>query len=121
MADKGYTQSLLSSLPTDQRTVLVRVFDYVLGNLRFGVRDNQDRAENFQLYRFDAVTSSVANTEFSISHGMAQAPYLLMPILPLDSSGGQIVRLKVTRAADSQRVYLSSADTGVSISVMVET
>lgn len=121
MADKGYTQSLLSSLPTDQRTVLVRVFDYILGNLRFGVRDNQERAENFQLYRFDAVTSSVANTEFEIAHGMAQAPYLLMPILPVDSSGGQMVRLKVTRAADSQRIYLSSADTGASISVMVET
>ena len=120
MAVKGYLGSLLNGLPSDLRKVLVPAFEYIADSWRFGLRDDQDRAENAQGYRFDALTNSTANQEFSISHGMGSAPYLVIPSLPLDSSGGSIVTLRVTRPADANRIYLSSPSTRASISLYVE-
>lgn len=120
MASKGYTETLLNSLPDAVKNAITQAFRYVLDNLAIGLPDSGKRATNFRWYRFDAVTSSVANTEFSIHHGQGSLPLLCFPVAFLDSSGGQMVRVKVTRAADAQRIYLSSPDTGASLSVMVE-
>ena len=120
MASKGFVSALLNTLDAPLKRVLAPVFEHVLDNLRFGLRGDTERAENFQLYRFDATTNSTANQEFSITHGLGQSPYLLLQVLPLDSSGGQLVPLKVTRAADNNRIYLASASTAAAISVAVE-
>lgn len=120
MASKGYIDSLLNALPEGVKGPVTQAFRHVLDNLSIGLPDDMKRATNFRWYRFDSVTSSVANTEFSIHHGMGTIPLLCWPILPLDSSGGQVVRINVTRPADAQRVYLSSPDTGASLTLLIE-
>ena len=120
MASKGYIESLLNALPDDVKTPVTQAFRHVMDNLSLGLPDPAKRATNFRWYRFDATTSSVANTEFSIHHGQGSLPLVCWPVMFLDSSGGQVVRLKVTKPADAQRIYLSSPDTSASISMLAE-
>lgn len=120
MASKGYVETLLNALPDPVKGPVTQAFRHVLDNLSIGLPDAGRRATNFRWYRFDVVTSSVANTEVSIHHGQGSIPLVCWPVLPLDSSGGQVVRMKVTRPADAQRIYLSSPDTGASVSLLVE-
>lgn len=111
---------MLGGLPPDIKKVLTEAFRYVLPNGRFGPVSHQTKVENFQAYYVQGVTSSVAGTEFSIVHGLGRAPYLALPVIPLDLVDAQLVGLSVTRVADSQRVYLASASTNVTIALYVE-
>ena len=120
MASKGYTESLLNTLPDTVKKPIMLAFRHILDNLSIGGIGDMERATNFRWYRFDTTTSSVANTEFTIHHGQGAIPLVCWPILPLGSSGGQMVRLKATRAADAQRVYLSSPDTSAALSMLIE-
>lgn len=121
MADKGYVNSLLNRLDSKIKQTLVFAFEHVMDNLKYGGIAHQEKALNFRFYRLDGVTSSVANQEFSIAHGLGTTPLAVVgQYLPLDSSGVEMVRLKVTRAADGGRLYLSSPDTGAAFTVMVE-
>lgn len=120
MAVKGYVGQLLNSLPSDIRKVLLAVFDYTSDNWRFGLRDNETRAENAQGYRFDGTTNSTAGDEFTIAHNLGSAPYLILPILPLDSSGGTLVPITVSRPADATRMYLKSSLASKAVSFYVE-
>lgn len=120
MSSKGYVESLLNALPDGTKNPVVQAFRHVLDNGAIGLPDDTKRATNFRWYRFDTVTSSIANTEFSIHHGQGAVPLVCWPVLFLDSSGGQVVRLRVTRPADVQRMYFSSPDTGAVISILAE-
>jgi hypothetical protein len=120
MANPGAIQTYLGGLDSTIRKVLINVFDYVLPNLRWGRAVHQSRAENLQAYFLEGTTHSVANTEFSIAHGLASAPYLLIPVLPLDAEGAKLVPLEVSRAADASRVYLKSSETDAPIVILVE-
>ena len=120
MATPGYIESLVGNREAPLRAALVRVFDYVLRNLRFGPVTNQARTENFQAYYFTATTPATANQEFSVSHGLGRVPYVLIPVLSLDSIKQAIVPLQVSRAADANRLYLKSTSTGAAIAIMVE-
>lgn len=111
---------MLNALPDGVKTPVTQAFRYVLDNLSVGLPDAGKRATNLRWYRFDAITSSVANTEFSIHHGQGNIPLACWPVLFLDSSGGQVMRLRVTRPADAQRIYLSSPDTSASVSILTE-
>ena len=119
MASKGYIDQLLNRLPSEERRPLIAAFQYVLDNLRLGLRSDRTRAENLQGYRYDVTTSSVAGTEFSFAHGLGAAPYLIVPVLPLEV-GAQVVPITVSRAPDAERVYLTSTSTSASISVYLE-
>ena len=92
----------------------------MLSNLRVGLRGTETRSENLQLYRFDGTTHATANTEFSIAHGLGEAPTGLMPYLDLTVAGSVMPVLSVTRAAHAARIYLSSPSTNVATSVAVE-
>lgn len=121
MANKGYVQSLLNRIKdADTKQSVTEAFEYVLDNLRVGGVGDLERAENFQWYVFDTTTSSVANQEFSIEHGLNQAPNRCTQWLDLTSSGNQVVRLRTPRPADARRIYLSSPDTGAPIQVLAE-
>ena len=120
MAQASYVNQLLASFPTDQRKALQLAFEYVLTNLRLGQPDPASRAENLQLYYFDGVTAATPNTEFSIVHGMAVAPYNMIQVLPLRIVGAQIVPLRVTRAADKNRIYLASSVASAAFMVALE-
>jgi len=119
VADIGSVESEFGALPTDHRRALVAAFRYVLRNLSFGAVEHQTPATNFQAYYLTGTTSSNANTEFSIAHGLNSAPHVLLPVLDLSAVGGQLVPLTVSRAADDKRVYLKSSSTSAAIAVLV--
>jgi hypothetical protein len=120
MARTSYITALLAGMPTDQKKALKGAFDYVLDNLRLGRPEHKQRAENGQQYYFEAITAPVADQEFTIPHGLAAAPYILIPVLALDAPGSELVPLAVTREADAERIYLSSPIANAVIRVMVE-
>ena len=120
MANIGYVRSLLGGLATQERRTFGDVFDYVLNNLRIGLPGHQKRAENLQLVQLNATTPGTAGEEFSIAHGIGAAPRVLFPCLDLHTVGAQLIPLQVSRAADENRVYFTSASTGATITVFVE-
>lgn len=109
-------------MPQELRPIFKRIFTALLKDLRFGhpTGDVPDPLLNFGGGFFHATTDATANTEFSIPHGFGRVPYLLYPVLPLDVVNAQIVPLKVTRAADDKRIYLSSSAESAAVTVAVE-
>lgn len=122
MADLGYVLSSLNALPVEQRPVWTRIFRSILRDLRFGhpSGDTNDPAENFGAAFLTGTTASTPGDEFVLMHGFGRAPYLLIPVLPLDTVGRTLVPLTVTRAADSSRVYLSSTEADTEFTCLVE-
>lgn len=111
---------MLNSLEEGVKRILNPTFEYVLDNMRFGYPEPGTRAENFSIFWFTATTSSVANTEFSIEHGLNVIPVSIHQSLPGDVVGASLVNLTTTRAADGRRVYLSSPSTSAVIYVGLE-
>lgn len=120
MADSSYVKSLVGGLSNEIKLAMSNVFTYVLSNLRVGAVAHQTRATNFQMYWMTSTTPATANQEFSIAHGLGRTPYTAFPVLPLDAVGAQIVPLQVSKAADSQRIYLKSTSTSAAIALLVE-
>ena len=120
MALPGYVETLLGGMEAGLRRSLRLIFDYVLANLTFGPPDDQTRARNFQCYYYTTTTPAVAETEFTIAHGLGTTPYLLLPVLNLQTVGAKVVPLTVTRAPDATRVYLSSTVASAPICVLME-
>lgn len=120
MATPGYIESLVGNLEAPLRAALVRVFDYVLRNLRLGPVANSTRSENLAAYYYTTTTPATANEEFSVAHGLGRVPYVLIPVLSLDSINQAIVPLTVSRAADASRFYLKSSSTSAAIAILVE-
>lgn len=117
MADKGYMQTLTNALPEDARLPVRNAFWYLMDNWRIGTGP---RATNAQWYRLTGTTAAIANTEFSIKHGLDGIPSQLMPILDLSVVNSQMVPLTVSRAADGDRIYLKSSSTSATFTVMAE-
>lgn len=120
MASKGYVESQLNRLDTKIRNVFTQVFTHVLDTYQIGGIAHQEKALNFRWVRLDSTTATTANEEFTVAHGAGQMPLYLIPLVPLDSSGVWLPRLKVTRPADASRLYLSSPDTNVQFTVLME-
>jgi hypothetical protein len=113
MASKGRIDAALNALPQELRVPLRDAFYEVLDAWRLG---DGRRAENAQWYQTEFTTPGVAQTEFTVAHGMESAPGRFVPVLRLNEVGDQIVPLSVSRAADSQFVYLKSSSTGAVMS-----
>jgi len=124
MADISYIKSLFGSTPDTVKKAAEQAFTYTLANYKIGpfvpMNEMARRAINFQWYWLSGTTPGVANTEFSIAHGLGKIPNVVIPVLPLDQIGSQLIPLTVSRAADAQRVYLKSSSTGAAFSVLVE-
>jgi hypothetical protein len=120
MANNGAIQQATGRLPADMKKALNDIFDYVLKNWRFGRPGDQAASENFKAVFLEGTTASVANVEFSLEHGLESAPYLLVPVLNLQTVNSELVRLIVTRAADNRRIYLSSTTASAPFTVFVE-
>jgi hypothetical protein len=113
----GYVDTLLNALPADMKRVLTQVFEYTSNNWKVGTGP---RATNAQWYRFESTTASVANTEFTVRHGLGAAPHTLIPVLDVTQTGASLVPLTVTRAADAERLYLASSSTSVAVTFFLE-
>lgn len=120
MASKGEIEAILNTLDPEIRKPLSDAFRVVLDRFQLGQPDEGKRATNFQWYLRSSTTASVANTEFSIAHGLGVAPIAVYPALFLDQVGAQLVPLTVSRAADASRVYLKSTSTSAAFSVWLE-
>ena len=122
MADIGYVTGLLRGVKDEQtRNALQQIFTHILGNLRFGVPDNQTRATNGQWYWLSSTTAS-DTSGFSILHGLPNAPAYGIPVLELDKVGSKAGFLTVTRAADGKRIYLraDAGSTATPYTVLIE-
>lgn len=119
-------ESEIKSLPSELRPVFQRIFTAILKDLRFGhpdadlMRTLRNPLENFGGGFLQATTPTTPNDAFSIPHSFGRAPYLLWPVLPLDTVNAAIVPLTVTRAADEKRIYLASSVAGANVIVAVE-
>lgn len=124
MADIGAIKAYFASTPAEVKKAAEQAFTYVLSNFKIGpfvpMSELSRRAANFQWYWLSGTTPAVANTEFSIAHGLGRTPNVIVPVLPLDQVGSQLIPLQVSRAADAQRVYLKSSEQSAAFSVMVE-
>jgi len=120
MASPGYVKSLLGPLDAATKRAVGLAADHILRELSFGHVSNQERAENFRGHYHTFTTPSTGGTEFTIAHGLGITPYMLIPVLPLDVEGARVVRLEVSRVADSQRVYLKSPEVDTTGYVLIE-
>lgn len=110
MALPAFAEALFGGLESATKRVLTEFVRYALPNGRFGPIEHQTKSESFQAYYVISTTASDTG-EFSVVHGMGRAPYLTVPVMPLDSTGVMLPVLRVTRAADNQRAYFK-ADAG---------
>jgi hypothetical protein len=120
MADASYIKSLFGNTPDSVKRAAEQAFTYLLGNLSLGAPDEARRSNNFQWYWFSGTTSSNANQEFSIAHGLGKIPNVVIPVLAVNEVGARLVDLQVSRAADANRIYLKSSSTSAAIKVLVE-
>lgn len=120
MAALGTLESLVGGLEDRTKRALVECWRALVPNLRGGPVEHQTKLENFQRYYVNSTTSSTADNEFSVLHGLGRTPYAMRPVLPLDQIGAKTVRLEVTRAADAQRIYLKSPEANAPITLEIE-
>jgi hypothetical protein len=109
---------------------LKSVFRYLLSTLAFGratagggvsAASTAVPSVNFLGgFTMPVTTPATANREFTIPHSFGRAPYLLIPVMPLDQVGASTVRLTVSRPADAANVYLKSPEVNQSIFVYLE-
>lgn len=124
MADLGVIESDLQGLTNEKdKPLWKRIMRELVKTISFGPVDaveGQRASTNLRGHLVGPVTTpAVANTEFSVAHRFASAPYLVLPVLP-NETDAEIVPLKWTRAWDANRIYLSSSVTDAMIYLYVE-
>lgn len=121
MADIGYVETLLAGVKdAETRRALSALFKYLLKDVRFGRAEDGEPSTNFGGGFFAGTTHATPNTAFSIEHSFGRPPYLLIPVLPLDSTGANIVPMQVEAVADSRKIYLSSSVASANFVVYLE-
>src|SRR5689334_13953066 len=109
MADLGFFEAEIRSLPADERPTMLRLFRALLKDIRFGhpTGTQPDPMLNIGGGFFHGTTPATPGTEIAIAHGFGRVPYLALPVLRLDAVGSSIVPLTVSRVADDKRLYLT--------------
>lgn len=122
MASLASVEREINGLPSDQRAIFLRIFRPVLKEMRLGhpTGDNPDPCENFGGGFYHIVTPATPGDELAVAHGFGRAPYLLIPVLPLDVVNAEIVPVQVSRAADARYIYLKSTEGSAAMSIYVE-
>lgn len=120
MADLGFIEREVASLPRELRPIFQRIFTAILKDLRLGHPADATPSTNFGAAFYEGTTPATPGDTFTIRHQFGRAPYLLLPVLPLDTEGAQIVPMTVQRAADASRVYLTSSAASAPFMVLLE-
>jgi hypothetical protein len=121
MADSGNINTMLNGIQEPGlKQIFVKLFEYLLKDIRFGRAINGDPAKNFGGGFFSGRTSATPDQEFTVAHSFGRAPYLAIPVLPLNTVNAYLPRLNVSRAADSNRIYLSSPDADAAFFLYLE-
>lgn len=117
MATKGALDIYINALPQELRYPIRSALYYLSDNWRLG---DGPRAENAQWYPVESTTASVANTEFSVKHGIGAVPSRFIPVMRLNEVGNQLVPLTVSRPADATYCYFKSSSTSAVVSGFLE-
>ena len=120
MSDLGYVSREIASLPRELRPALTRIFQSVVKDGRFGHPADSEPSQNFAGAFYEFTTPATPGDTFTIAHQFGRAPYLLIPVLPLDTVNAAIVPLVVQRVADDRRVYLTSSEASATGIVYLE-
>lgn len=122
MADTGFVETEIKSLPQALQATFLRIFRAFLKDIRFGhpTGDARDPMLNMGGAFLHGTTPATPGDEFSIAHAFGRTPYLATPVLRLDAVGSSIVPLTVSRIADDKRIYLTSTVASTPISLAVE-
>ena len=120
MANLGFIETLLGIFPDKEKRSLGKAFEEVTKFTRVGVAETGTKSENLSGAFYAVTTSTTAGQEVAVSHNFGTAPYLLVPVVDLTSSGGSIIPMTVTRAADASYLYLSSSETEKTMLFYVE-
>ena len=99
MANQGFIDSLLSAFQGGEKRSLSKAFEEVTKFTRVGVPDKNTKSANLAGNFYESTTSTTAGQEIAIPHQLGVAPYLLIPVLPLTSSGFELVPLKTTTSS----------------------
>ena len=119
MSNIGYIDSVLGALPKEQKAPLKSAFEHVMRDASLGAFESGTRPPNLNAVWREGTTSTTANQEVSIVHGLGRTPTYAIPIVSLATVNSQTPVVSVPRAADGTRVYLASASTNVSFAVLV--
>lgn len=121
MAAFGNVEAMLTGITDDVvQRIMKAVFRYTLKDIRFGQAVAGAAAANLGGGFFSAKTPSAANQEFAVPHSFGRAPYLLIPVMPLNQVGAACVRLTNSRVADATNVYLKSPETSQTVFFYLE-
>lgn len=121
MADTGFLETLANPTPPEIRRSLIQIIREGFGKLSIGAPSTVAvKARNFDGRLVPVTTSSVADQEVAIAHGLARKPRLLIPVLDPNTVNGTIPELTITRAADATYLYLSSPTTTASFHFFCE-
>lgn len=123
MASLSVIEAKINALPSEIRVPMLEIFRELLGHLRFGHPSTVDEAEpltNFDGAFVHTTTPSNAGDVFTIPHGLGRTPYLGWPVLLLDTVGSTNGVFTVQRAADDDRIYLTSTLEDAPVSFVVE-
>lgn len=125
MATSSQVKALIGGLASDIKKALGEAFDYVLKNsLAFGPIDSgaaQTATTNFAGRYVRFVTSGTANQEANAVHGLGRIPNVCWQVVsPRVVNGRFVGDLTISRAADENRLYCTSASTGVTLFLYVE-
>lgn len=122
MATSGLAKTLLGGFPTTIKAQMERIMEYIFDrNLSFGPIDHQQATDNFRGVYLQSTTAATTGVEFSVAHGLTRVPNVFWQVgdpLTVNSQTG--VQLTVTRAADANRIYLTSDSTSVPFTLYVE-
>lgn len=120
MADLGFVEREIASLPREMRPALTRIFQAVLKGLRIGHPAQGEPSTNFSAAFYEFTTPATPGDTFTIAHQFGRAPYLAIPVLALDTVNAVVVPLTVQRAADEKRIYLTSSEASATGLLYVE-
>jgi len=122
MATSAYVKALLGGVPLELKAALQRSFEYVFDrNFEFGPVDHQQPTANFRGVYLKVTTSSAANQEVSVAHGLGRVPNVWFQVVrPTAVNSRYVGDLTVSKAADANRLYLTSTSTSAVTYLYVE-
>jgi hypothetical protein len=121
MADSGQIKALAGGLESAVKKSITAMFEYVLGDIRVGLPGHKKRATNLRWVQLNSTTHAVANTEFTVEHGLGRMPSVIFTgVLDLNAVNTSTPTLTVSRAADGNRLYLKSPSTSVPFTFFIE-
>jgi hypothetical protein len=122
VADLGFLEAEIKTLPEALRPPMLRIVRAIVKDIRFGhpTGDERDPLLNLGGAFLHGTTPTTPGEEFTIAHSFGRTPYLALMAMRLSDVGSSIVPLTVSRAADANRIYLTSTIGDAPITLVVE-